>query len=249
MNLFSQQYQFKGASISEGNDIEHDSEEVIYMEFNVKDLLMGLKFFQKDADVAVIKLAKDKFPLLRINAQEMDTSAEKSPKYRTEIPVIIVPREKWETFPVPNDLQFNTVMKSPRYNILKKYVEIFKNFKHIHMTFRNTTLQLHSDEIGSRVSTTFENVVYIDKDSEKLKADVKLDAKKLALYFSSISALNSIKVMNLTLAVTNQKMLKLYFQNGENSLSFHYVIASQVNDENDEDMSDNNNSNHSDNDL
>jgi hypothetical protein len=229
MRLFADQYLF------EGNDDENENEdpETIYMEFNVKDLLMGMKFFNKDADVARIKLVKDNFPQLRINAQ-MNAELEKSPKYRTEIPVIIVPKEKWQTFPVPNELQFNTVMKSPRFGILRKYVDIFKNFKYIHFTFRKNALQLLSDEIGSTVSTTFDNAIYIEHESSA-KADVVLDARKLSLFFSSITSLNSIKVCNLTLAVTHQKMMKMYFQNEMNSISFHYVIASKAHDQDEDD--------------
>lgn len=223
MRLFAQAYLFENDDSSEDNQV---------VEFSIKDLLLGLKFFQKDADVARIKLIRDKFPLLRINAQ-MDSDSETSPKYRTEIPAIIVPKEKWEAFPVPTDLHFGTVMKSPRFGILRKYVDIFKNFKFIHFTFRNNALQLRSDEIGSTVSTTFDNCTYIE-GSAKEKTDVILDVRKLSLYFASITALHSLKVVNLTLSMTHQKMMKMYFQNEINSISFHYVIASKTNDDEDE---------------
>lgn len=232
MRLFAKQYLFEGPT-----DDENEDSDVIYLEFPIKDLLMGFKFFNKDTDAAKVKLTKDNFPLLRINT-EMDGEIDVSPKYRTEIPVLIVPKEKWTSFPVPTKLEFNTVMKSPRFAILKKYVDIYKNFKFIHFTFRDDALQVVTDDaIGSRVSTTFEKTVYLDDKEDrgpKPKADVIVDARKLALYFSSLPALNNVKIANLSIAISHQKMMKIFFQNEPKSISFHYVIASKAFDEEDE---------------
>lgn len=147
---------------------------------------------------------------------------------------MIVPDEKQETIIFPSDLDFPNTIKSPRFEILKKYVEIFKNFKCLRFILREKSLQLHADEVGSRVDTTFDNIIFIEQESDEIRIDATVDAKKLSSYISSIGALHNVKVVNLTLSMAHKKMMKLFFQNSEHNVSFHYVIASNVDEDGDD---------------
>jgi hypothetical protein len=219
--------------------VESEVNESIVVEVPTKDLLQTIAMFQKDANTAEVRLSKNgDFPCLRVNGS-ISVGVERTASFSTEIPVIVLmgseenPCFKLNELTVPTDDEYDTIIKFPQFTILRKYVDIYKKFKTVDFNIRHTTLQLTANQIGSKVSTTFDGLQFYKEGKANVQTCIEacVDAKKVALFLSSVLSLHSIVIHNLLIGISHKRMMMISFTNEHKNINFHFVIPTIVNDD------------------
>lgn len=246
MNSFTISYIFIGA------EENCSTQNKIVVSVNLKVLLSALMVFFRGSEVALFRsvnkifnysngslninfvssILQDPFLCIRIVTEiKTGNNTESKALYTTEIPVVLVPTNEWETYVVPSDLVFDAVFRAPRYAILRRYIEIYKKFKFLDCLLRKNTLQLVSDdEYGNKVSSTFDNIKYYSKAANRRnrRTFAKVEAKKISAYMTSLNSLSCIKVTDLKFSIAHRKLLKISFRNDYGDIKFNCILPSKT---------------------
>ena len=142
-----------------------------------------------------------------------------------EVPVVIIPRNQWKALKTPTQIKFDIICsKLPRFKILKKYVDTYKNISNkVDFYFtKNGDFSLITKTDESVVASHFKHlqVQHFEKsrasssngslsnyDGEDIS--ITVDSKKFATLLSCIQYQEPVQ---LNCCVTSKYLLKIFFE-------------------------------------
>lgn len=203
--------------------VAQDNSDKIILQVGLNSLFSILGVFTKETDTAEFKLVRDEsFPCIQITSHiNTDTNA----NYQTELPIILIASRKHPLYTIPTNLEFDTTLKTPRFLIFRKYLEIHKPYKYIHVSLLKDVLSLFSIDIDTKVLTDFAGTESFDVALPKRKIDVCVETKKILGYMISLMLLCAIDIPEMFVSLAHRKMLQIYFKNTEKTINFTCVIA------------------------
>lgn len=146
-----------------------------------------------------------------------------------QIPVLVIPREKWNVVNIVRNPEFEVLHRYPRYAMLRKYVDIYRTFYFIDIVVQATSLRLESFcDITSRVTTLFKNIAVQNSQGKTytgLNSTVKVDGKKLSLFLHSINHLDKKIDFKMKGKAFRLNYIQFNFKCQNNTVEITYVMA------------------------
>lgn len=189
---------------------------MILVEINCQYLISALNGAKAAASFLEIKLEKKEFPCLAIHII-IPAGDDKTRTNACHVPVIILPRSVFDDYSLPyGTIAFEVVANCPRFSMLKKFINIFKNGKVIRITLtddNSLTIQANEDtcehysifdNIGVRVYGDNGDVAYKGKDRS-----CNVEQKKIAQWIHSITFPHPPRLQCM---IKDGEYLKLFFR-------------------------------------
>lgn len=139
------------------------------------------------------------------------------------MPVVVIPRSQWKALKTPSHIVFDIICtKLPRFKILKKYIDTYKNISNkVNFYFtKNGELSLITETDESAVASHFKNLQVLHYERNNTSSsllgsydgqDVSIfvDTKKISTLLSCIQYQEPVQ---LNCCVKSKLLLKIFFE-------------------------------------
>lgn len=215
--------------IHEGVNPGDPDEDIIYYAVDSQNMCTALSSLKNAVENVEIKLAKETFPCFTIHLRIPTSSDEsKATIVRNQVPVIIVPRSNWDEFRIPYNISYEIIGKLPRYQVLKRYIDIYKMSKKVVIRLRNDGhLLLKTTTDSGYVNTVFENVQATDVDLAPYKGrpiSTTVETKQISQFLHSINH-HQMPIV-LTCMMKRNECFKIMFRL-QDYIMGHFVISTE----------------------
>lgn len=137
-----------------------------------------------------------------------------------------MPQKLWRTIKIPRNLPYDAYCRTPRYQIFKNYIDIYRIYKTLQLYMQLDELGLEAgSELSSQVLTVFDDVITKNEDGKKLSRKVCaiVDSRRLSGIFHSINILGLYKP-RIVCRVKHSKYLLIDFSNGDETIQYKFVM-------------------------
>lgn len=215
---------------------ESEEENKIYYEFSAINMCTALASLKYRTHYCEIKLTKKDFPCLSVNMKILSMDTDKLVDVSNQVPVIIVPRSKWEDYSFPEFIVFDISAKLPRVKVFKKYIETYKNSsKNIQIRLKKDNMMiLKAQNEATKLTTQFKEIKMTSfetsdpYDGENIS--VYLESKKISHWLNSLQFKSRLP---LVCHMKHHESFKLHFKI-RNDIQGSFVMGAVYDDDEDE---------------
>ena len=127
---------------------------------------------------------------------------------------------------MPRDLPYDGYCTTPRYQVFRNYIDIYKTFKTLKFRIKSEGIDLEGgSDFSTQVNTHFDDVITSNEQEGELEQQICaiVDSRRLSGIFHSIHVLSLLNP-NIICRIKHSKYLIIDFNNGDETIFYKFVM-------------------------